>query len=133
MGVRLDQIDFTTLFEGYKNYDNDSATLNISGSVASLVTVNFSTTIPYDRAGTRADLYLDGNNTRVLANAGSRAATDVYQPVSTEIFSVLISYSATDITVIVSIFNNTGGSLALTPQTITASAVLYDLPISALT
>jgi hypothetical protein len=130
--VRLDQVAFTTLFEAPRNYATPSVGITLSGVVANGATQNFVGTITYDRAGTRADLYLDGNGVKVMANAGTRAAGDAYQYKSTETFSVLIEYSAGAITVTLSIFNGTGADITLTTQTITASAVQYDMPIGAL-
>lgn len=127
--VRLDKIDFSTLFESPQNYDTPTYTINISGSIAAFGTQNFAVIIPYARSGTRADIYLDGNNVRTLANVGSRAAADVYQAVSSETFSVLVAYSSSQITVTTIIFNGTGGPITLTTQAISVIAVLYDMPI----
>lgn len=129
--VRIDKVDFTTLFEAPQNYLTSTAAINISGSVGAGATENFTGVIAYSRSGTRADIYLDGNSVKVMANAGSRAAGDAYQFKSSETFSVLVSYSTTDITVTLSISNGTGSPIALNTQTITASAVLYDMPITA--
>lgn len=130
--VRLDKVDFSTLHEAPKNYDTISKDVVISGSVASGAFANFSATIPYTRSGTRADVYLDGNSRRVSASSGSRAADAVYSYKSTETFSVLVSYSTTDITVTLSIFNGDAVSLTLNTQTITTIAVLLDAPIGSL-
>lgn len=130
--VRLDQVAFCTLFEAPKNYDSPESSISISGSVAAGDTSVFSANIPYSRSGTTAHVYLDGNGRRVLAGSGSRAAGSVYSYTSTEIFSVSVTYSPTDITVAISIFNNTGGTLSLTPQTIALTAVMYDMPIGPL-
>lgn len=130
--LRLDQVEFSTLHEAPKNYDTIQAGIAISGTIADGDTANFSATIPYSRAGTRADLYIDGNGRRALANSGSRASDVVYVYASSETFSVLIAYSSTDITITVSIFNGTGSPLSLAPQTLTVIAVLIDAPIGAL-
>jgi len=132
MGLRLDKVLFSTLHESYKNYDTVSGSIAISGSIANGATANFTAVLPYTRTGTRADVYLDGHSIKVLANAGDRATSDVYQFVSSETFATKVIYSTTDITVTISIFNGTGGSINLTSQTITVSAVLYDAPITAI-
>lgn len=131
--LRLDQVTFSTFHEAPQNYLTAPSSINISGNIASGATQNFTGVIPYSRSGTRADVYLDGNNVRVMANAGSRAAGDAYQFKSSETFSVFITYSTTNITVTLSIFNGTGSTITLTPQTIVASAVQYDMPIGSLT
>jgi hypothetical protein len=130
--LRLDQVDFTTMFEAPQNYLTGTASLVISGNVTDGSTKNFSTTIPYTRSGTRADVYLDGNNTKVLANSGPDNTSLVYTFVSSETIDVLVQYSTTDITILASIFNGTGAPITLTTQTITVSAVLYDAPIGSL-
>lgn len=130
--IRLDKVDFSTLHEAPQNYLTPTSPIVISGNVASGATQSFTATIPYSRSGTRADVYLDGNSVRVMANAGSRAAGDAYQFNSTETFSVLVSYSTTTVTVTLSIFNGTGAPITLNTQTITASTVLYDMPIGSL-
>lgn len=132
MSIRLDDVIFSTLHEPPRNYGEKSANANISGNIGSLGVADFIVTIPYERAGTRADIYLIGNGSKVLANGGSRAAGAVYQSVSMEIFSVLVTYTSSEIAVVLSIFNGTGGSISLIPQTIGVSAVLYDMPITAI-
>jgi hypothetical protein len=132
MPIRIDKVIFSTLHESYKNYDTVSSTISISGTVANGATANFTATLAYARTGTRADVYLDGHSTKVLANAGDRATSDVYQFISSETFATRVVYSITDITVTISIFNGTGGPISLTSQTIVVSAVLYDAPITAI-
>lgn len=139
MPIRLDKVDFSTLHEAPKNYDlktdslvltddilppgfSQNYPLDSGGSFAPM-------SIPYSRGGTKADIYLDGNNVRVLANVGSRAVGDVYQFKSSETFSVLVNYTTTDIELTFTIFNGTGSSVTLKPQTINVEVVLYDMPI----
>lgn len=131
MSIRLDRVAFSTLHEAPRNYDTKTGDINISGTVGAGATQNFSTIMTYERGGTRADVYLDGNSVKTLANTGSRASEEVYQRATPdETFSVLVEYSTSSITVTVSIQNGTGSPITLTTQTITASAVLYDMPIS---
>lgn len=130
--IRLDKVTFTTLFEAPKNYDKVTGNISISGSVPAGGTSNFSTSLPYTRSGTRADVYLDGNNRRVSANSGSRASSVVYSFKATETFSIFVSYSTSAITVTASIFNGAGSPITLNSQTIQAIAVLIDAPIGSL-
>lgn len=130
MSIRLDDVIFSTLHEPPRNYATKSANANISGNIGSLGVADFILNIPYERAGTRADIYLVGNGSKVLANGGSRVAGAVYQSVSMESFSVLVTYTPSEIAVILSIFNGTGGSINLVPQTISVLTVLYDMPIT---
>lgn len=130
--VRIDQVDFTTMFEAPQNYSTVSSAVSISGNVASGATANFTATIPYTRSGTRADVYLDGNGVKTLANGGPDSTSFTYIFASSETFDVFVQYSLTDITVTMSIFNGTGSPITLTTQSIVVSAVLYDMPISSL-
>lgn len=130
--VRLDKVLFSTFHEAYKNYATMTDTFNVTAiGVGNGATQNYVVTIPYSRGGTRADIYLDGNSTKILANASTRLETnDPYQFTSTETASVLIEYTSSSIVVTLSIFNGTGGPITLTAQTITVQVVEYDAPIT---
>jgi hypothetical protein len=131
--VRLDRVLTSSFHEAYKNYLTTSGTINASGTVPNGSTVNFSTTINYTRGGTRADIYIDGNSVKALANAGGRLVSGgPYLFASTETASMLITYTTTAITVTLSVFNGTGSSLALTAQALVISVVQYDAPITAI-
>jgi hypothetical protein len=96
-------------------------------------TRNYSIDITYNRGGTRADTYLIGNGVKILANANTRLIVGgPYQFKSVETASILLGYDSDSMTVLVSIFNNTGGNLTLIPQTITVSMVQYDAPITSI-
>lgn len=131
--VRLDKVHFSTLFEAPKNYDTDSVTLNISGTLGALSQRVLIAEISYSRAGTRADIYLTGNNVKVSGNSGNRAAGDCYQFAGSETFAALISYSSTKISVALLLQNGTASPISLTTQDIIVSAVIYDMPIGATT
>lgn len=132
MGVRIDQITFSTLFESYKNYATPTGTLTIPAvAMADGATNNYSVTIPYARAGTRADIYLDGDSVKTLANASLALSTGgPYQFVEFETADIFTDYDTSSITVTISIFNGNGHVINLIGQTITVSAVQYDAPIS---
>lgn len=134
MSTHLDKIIFSTLHEAYKNYATTLGSINISGSIPNGNTQNFSTTLSYARLGTRADIYLDGNSVKVLANASTTLFSGgPYQYISSENADVFVEYtSSSQITVTISIFNGTGGPITLTTQTISVSFVQYDAPITAI-
>lgn len=133
MQVKLDNIIFSSMHEAYKNYASPSDNIAISGSVADGATSNFSVSVPYTRGGTRADIYLKGNNKKIWANQGSALATGgPYQYVSTENADVLIEYTSSSIDVTITIFNGTGAPINLTAQTIEVTVVQYDAPITAI-
>jgi hypothetical protein len=129
--IRLDQVDFSTLFESPQNYASSSQTLSISGTLNAFSQRVFLAAIPYTRAGTRADLYATGNNIKMLANAGSRAIGDIYQFAGSETINLFISYSSTQISIAIVLANGSASPINLTTQDIVINAVMYDMPISA--
>lgn len=135
MGIKIDKVAFSTHHEPPRNYDTVSDDIVISGTIPASTTATFTGTIPYTRAGTRADLYLTGNGTKILANNGVEVVQEVYVysgPANEIVESSGIQYSNDEITLVISIFNQFAeASLTLTTQTITLSAVLYDMPITA--
>lgn len=134
MGYKLDKIQFCTAFEAYKNYATTTEALNIpADTLPNGATNNYFIATGFDRGGTRADIYLDGNGVKILANTSSRLETgDPYQFVGLETASCLVQYASDAVVVIISLSNNTGGPITLTAQTINVSLVQYDAPITAL-
>jgi hypothetical protein len=132
--IKPDTIVYSNLTEAYLNYDRIPQNITIpADNIADGFSNTYTTVIPYTRNNTRADVYLEGNNMRVPANAGYRISTQlptytVYQYTSSETVNVKISYSSTAITVSLVVANNTGGPITLISQTIQASAVMYDAP-----
>lgn len=133
MGIKLDKVVHSTQFEGFRNYQSPTGAISVPVvSLGSGSTVNYSTSIPYTRAGTVATIYVENATNKYLANAGTRAAGAVYQFTSTETASILVNYYSDTIDVVLSIFNGTGGSINLIAQTITATTAQYDAPITAI-
>lgn len=131
--IRIDRVIFSSYHEAYQNYDNP-APQNIvvaTTSLANGATRNISVTIPYTRANTRADVYATRGDVKTLVSVGGRAAaSSIYQFVSNEIATFDVRYTSTDITVILSITNNTGSSINPIAQTIAISVVQYQAPIA---
>jgi hypothetical protein len=133
MGIKLDKVVHSTLHEAYKNYATSTGTIAVlADTIAAGATNNYSTSITYTRAGTIAHIFVENTTRKYLANGGSRIAGAVYTPISTETASILVEYSASNITVTLSIFNGTGAPITLTAQNITATSVQYDAPIIAI-
>ncbi len=128
--IRPDTVILASMIDTYKNYDTLKGTINISGTIANGATANFSTTIPYSRGKTRADLYAQNltSGEKRPVSGGSRQTP--YSTVSSEVCTQLATYSGTEITVTFSIFNGTGSSINLTAQDIEITAVLYEVPYS---
>lgn len=131
-GYKPDLTSNSTLSENYSNYTSPTGSIVISGSVANGNTANFSVAIGFTRANTKGDIYIynaaTGNKTILKGNRFS-TFENVYQFVSTEAVSRLVSYTSSSVTVTVSVFNGTGGSINLTSQTLTVALALYDAPI----
>lgn len=137
MSIRLDQVAFTTTHESYAKYDRKIDSLELTADILpNGFTQNYPTSgpmvLPYTRAGTRADVYIDGNGYRVLASSGSRMAGRAYNYKSSETFSVIVNYTVSGIELTFTIFNGSGASITLNPQTIDVIAVFYDAPLSAI-
>lgn len=129
--VRLDRLVFSTFHEAYINYDTLEEDIVVEATpLANGATRTISATIPYNREGTRADIYATRSTIKTIVTGGGRsAASAIYNYQSTEIVRLDISYSTTDIVVTLRITNTTGGSITPNAQTITITAVLYDAPI----
>lgn len=132
LSVKLDKVISSSLHESFKNYATLTDDIVVAAtSLPNGSTRNISVVIPYDRAGTTADIYATRSSVRTLVSTGGRAAaTAVYNFKSTETVSLTATYSTSDITVTLSITNNTGGAITPNAQTITISMVQYDSPIT---
>lgn len=128
--LRLDKVQFMSSVDTFINYKTLTSDIDISGTVANGATVNFSTTIPYSRTKTLANLYAKNTNTgkKMPVSGGSRI--NPYVPKSTETCSQISQYSGNTITVTYSIFNGTGAGITLTTQTIEITAVLFEVPFA---
>jgi hypothetical protein len=143
MSIRLDKVIYSSLHEAYKNYatvlgniaipadsipDGFARDYPVDGSL-SLTPL----TIPYARAGTRADIYIVGNGVKVCANASTRLETGgPYIFKSTETFNVFIDYKPNQIEIFVEVFNGSGATITLIPQTLQFIVVEYDAPITSI-
>lgn len=133
MGVDLDKVVFSTLTDSYVNYANPSGTITIPAvGMADGTTNNYSVTVPYTRANSRADVYFLGNGLKVPANGGFRATNGTYTYTSSELANTYITYTSSSITVTISITNFTGGPITLIAQSIGVNVVAYDAPLSSL-
>ncbi|HJQ08001.1 MAG TPA: hypothetical protein VJ836_00805 [Candidatus Saccharimonadales bacterium] len=133
MGIRLDQVSFTTTHESPKNYATYPSSIVVpADTIPNGSSQNYVSQVAYARAGTRADIYLNNATKKVLANSGARMASQVYTPISGETAAVQVLYDATTVAVVLSISNNTGAAITLISQTITVTIVAYDAPITAI-
>lgn len=126
--LKLDQVLFSSNIETYINYDTLTSNIVISGSVADGATTDFSTSIPYTRNKTRADIYLRNLTTGVKRPISGGVRQSPYTFTSSEVCNQRALYNGSAITVTLSIFNGTGGTISLVNQTIEVSAVLYEVP-----
>lgn len=126
--VRLDNILLTSLVDCYINYKTDDVNITISGSVASLATMTFTGSIPYQYSNTRADIYITnlGTGQRMLFSNGARILPFTYT--GAEIATKKAEYDGANLNFTVAVTNNTGGPIVLTTQTLKMSAVFYKVP-----
>jgi len=132
--VRIDRINFASLFGAFLNYETASDNIVVATtSLANGASRTTSVTIPYSRGGTVADVYAKRGSLKTLVTGGGRAAASaVYNFASNETATFNVTYSASNITVALVISNNTGGAISPNPQTITISVVQYDAPITSI-
>lgn len=130
--VKLDKVITSSLHESFKNYETSTDDIVVAAtSLANGASRTISVVIPYTRAGTTADIYATRGTTKTIVSGGGRsAASAVYSFISTETATLDAFYDASNITVSLTITNNTGGSITPTAQTITISVVQYDSPIT---
>lgn len=126
--IKLDKVILTNLVETYLNYDTLASNILISGNLAAGATQTFSTTIPYVRGKTRADLYARNTTTNIKRPVTGGARQHPYTYAGAETCDQGASYDGTNITVSFTIRNGTGAVISLTSQTMEISAVLYEVP-----
>jgi hypothetical protein len=133
--IRLDKVVISGYHESYQNYSSPSPedivvnTAPIPNGSGRTQTV----TIPYTRAGTRADIFATNlsNGRKTILSMGGRAAGAVaYTAVSSEVARFDVTYQSSTITVSLNITNNSGSSINPPAQTIRISVVQYAAPIT---
>lgn len=132
--IKIDKVILTSLFGAFINYLTSSSSLVVTAtSLANGASRTISTTIPYTRGGTVADIYASSSTVKTLiTGSGRAAAANVYTYTSSEVATFRIDYSASSITVSLVITNNTGGSITPVAQTLDISVVQYDAPITSI-
>lgn len=130
--INLDNVYLSSLTGAYINYDTPSSNILVTGTIADFDTATFTTSIPYLRDNSIADVYLQSSNgNRMLINNIQQLPPGgIYTFAGFETFTVYLSYSSTEITVELIIFNGDVSPLLLTDQTILVEAVIYDAPFS---
>lgn len=103
--------------------------MNISGSVVNTGQATFSVSIPYTKPKTKADVYAKNLTTGIKMAVGS-PRVHPYTYTSFEIARLESSYNGSNLTVTLTITNNTGGTISLVTQTLQISAVFVEVPIS---
>lgn len=130
MQIRPDSLIFASILDTYLNYATYTGNIVISGTVANGASVSFETVITTPKNNTRADIYLQNLNTGIKRPIENGLRLAPYQNVSTEVCRAFAIFNPSNqITVSLSITNNTGGTITLTNQTIRATIVAYSIPI----
>src|SRR5690554_156109 len=115
--LKPDMINMTSQVDTYLNYGNFFGDIVISGTVVNGATSVFSVTIDYSRGKTRADLYTKNMTTLTKIPFKNPRGT-AYTHNSSETATMFMNYANNQITATLSIFNGTGSSITLTPQTL---------------
>lgn len=125
--IKPDKILMTSAFESFKNYENNTQQIVVSGSVPN-VGKDFFVDIPYDRPGTIADIYVNKVGTSTKRSASYAAYLGEFVD-ATLVGYIYVTYAPTYIRVNISIANGSGGSVTPTTQTFNIQAVIFDAPV----
>lgn len=129
MGVKLDKVIMSSLFESFKNYESPSTSITISGSIP-VGGKDFESLLEFDRDGTIADIYIHkqgsdskksfNQNWRILDFTGTSDVQATCYAQYTDDNKILFTISVT----------NFGASpYAVTTQTYDFDVELFDAPI----
>lgn len=125
MTVKLDSTIMSSRHESYKNYNVQTATIVVSGSIP-VGGQAFTTTKTLDRDGTRADIYYTTLSEKRPMNASVREPK--YGGGSTA--NTVIKYSGSTVETGIFVNNFGGAPIAVTSQTYLIEVVEYDAPIA---
>jgi len=128
--IKPDKIIFYSGVDTYLNFQTYTGDIVISGTVANGASESFETVISVPQSNTRADVYLQNLNTGIKRPIENGLRLAPYQNVSTEVCRAFALFgSGNQVTVFLSITNNTGATITLTNQTIRATIVAYVIPL----
>lgn len=126
MAVRLDKVLMSSLHESFKNYDTQTVSITISGSIPTNGK-GFSQTLSFARTGTIADIYYrkqGGSFKRPVSNL--RRVPEYTGATNAEIS---VRYTATSITIEIFVINF-GSPYTAPTETYDFEVKLFDAPIS---
>ena len=125
--IRPDKILMTSAFESFKNYENTTQQIVVSGSVPD-AGKDFFVDIPTSRAGTIADVYVNkvGTSTKRSVSYSSFLGEFVD---GTLVGYIYLLYNPSYIRVNISIANGSGGPITPSTQTFNIQAVIFDAPV----
>lgn len=133
--IRLDKTIQSSIHPVFINYKTSTGNIEVEAtSLANGASRTIQVVIPYSRGGTTADIYgtRDGAVSTLISTGGRAAASAIYSFKSSETATFGTAYTSTNITVSLTITNNTGGAITPNAQTIVISVVQYDAPIASL-
>lgn len=134
MAVIPDNLILASELPTFINPITTAGTISINGTIANNATTNFSATLSTTISPNlfRSDIYgLNSiTNTKILLNTllVMERALNGYSYKSTEFVTMNIKYSSSTVTITYSIFNGTGASVTLIPQTIALTLAEYQVP-----
>lgn len=134
MAVIPDNLILASELPTFINPITTAGTISINGTIANNATTNFSATLSTTISPNlfRSDIYgLNSiTNTKILLNTllVMERALNGYSYKSTEFVTMNIKYSSSTVTITYGIFNGTGASVTLIPQTIALTLAEYQVP-----
>ncbi len=129
MGVRLDKVVMSSLFEAFRRYLSPTASIVLSGSIP-VGGKAFVGRVPYTRTGSIADIYISKSGSGVKRSINSFwKLLDFVGSADVEA-SIAVQYTATEIIATIYVTNFGGAPFSLTSQTYNLQFKIFDAPIT---
>ena len=125
--IKLDKVIMGSMIETYINYQTLPTTVRVNGSFPNGGGGNFYATIPYTRGKTISNLYAYNATTGIKMPIGASSRINPFESISGEYYNLFAGYNGSTITITASITNFSGVTV-VTDQTLTITAVLYEVP-----
>lgn len=130
VNYRYDQLQFSSVIPNFTNVGNVPGSIACSGTFPNLGGGNFTANLTLSTLNTFSDIYLSNQNTGKKTKLNNTLDIDlIWQYSSTETVQDSVSYLGSIVTIEISVFNGTGGTITLVNQTYSVEIIEYEIPI----
>jgi len=129
MGVRIDKIVMSSLFEAFKRYDSPTLSMVLSGSIP-VGGKAFEGRVSFDRTGSIADIYVKKQGTTYKRSVNSFWKIQDFVGSADVEASIALTYTPTEIVATIYVTNFGGSPFSLTSQTYNLEFKIFDAPIT---